>query len=178
MKKSVVFLLLLVMSVAGGCAAFAEENDLPPEQKLEEARLRQAEMERIAQEIGLEHARPYEDRVETNCRDAIVRLCQSESGRYTAYGFISPQYGRMGVLITNQIDGVENWNEFDDYVWNYGGRQPTLTEEDDGYIVLFTYTQGDGSERTVRFDTFDTGTMLEHEKLIGAGRADRLRENA
>ena len=72
----------------------------------------------------------------------------------------------MGVLITNQIDDIENWNEFDDYVWNYGERQPTLTEEDDGYIVLFTYTQGDGSERTVCFDTFDTGTMLEHERLI------------
>ena len=166
MKKSIVFLLLLAMCIGGGHAAFAEETDLLPEQKLEEARLRQTEMERIVQEIGLEHARPYEDRAEAENEDAIVRLCQSESGRYAAYGFISPQYGRMGVLITNRIDGEDNWNEFDGYAWSYGEQQPTLTEEDDGYIVLFTYTQGDGSERTVRFDTFDTGTMWEHEKLI------------
>lgn len=166
MKKGVVFLLALAACVVAGYAAFAEETDLPTEQKLEEAYLRQTEMERIAQKTGLEHARSYEDRVETDRQDAIVQLCRSESGRYTAYGFISPQYGRIGVLITNQIDDIENWNEFDDYVWNYGERQPTLTEEDDGYIVLFTYTQGDGSERTVCFDTFDTGTMLEHERLI------------
>jgi hypothetical protein len=110
----------------------------------------------------LNNAQDYNNEVEDISEDAIVVLCQSESGKYTAYGFISPEYGRTGILIDNIIDGESNWNEFDELTWTYGDSKPTLSEQGE-YNVVFTYTQGNGLEKSICFETFDTGTMAVKE---------------
>lgn len=119
-------------------------------------------MDRITENYGLHNAKDYKNKIEDMSKDAVVILCQSESGKYTAYGFISPEYGQMGILIDNVIDGESNWNYFDEYSWAYGASKPVLSEQGE-YNVIFTYTQGNGLEQTIYFDTFDTGTMSVRE---------------
>lgn len=119
-------------------------------------------MSRITEEYGLENAVNYENEIYDMSKDAIVLLCQSESGKYTAYGFISPEYGKKGILIDNIIDGESNWNYFDKYTWSYDTVKPALQEQGE-YDVIFSFTQENDMERELYFETFDTGTMSVKE---------------
>lgn len=121
-------------------------------------------MDSIVENQGLEGAVDYNSAMQTDLKKAIVSFCKSESGKYTAYGFISAEYGKNGILINNVIDGQDNWNFFEEK-WSYGDTLPTLEEKAD-YEVLFTFTQeNDGKDykRSICFDTYDTGTMTIRE---------------
>lgn len=121
-------------------------------------------MDRITKEQELSKAEDYKSGIDTISRDSIVRLCQSESGRYTAYGFISSEYGKKGILIDYIVDGGSNWNYFFEK-WCYGSILPTL-EENGEYEVTFTFMQeknGNEDIKRIVFDTFDTGTMSMRE---------------
>lgn len=118
----------------------------------------------IAERQGLEGAVDYDSGRQNESEDAIVFLCRSESGKYEAYGFISAEYGKSGILINNKIDGQDNWNFFEES-WSYGDTPPTVEEKAD-YEVLFTFTQennGKADKRSIFFDTYDTGTMTIRE---------------
>lgn len=121
-------------------------------------------MDRITGKQGLNNALDYEKTADGVTDDAIVRLCQSPSGKYTAYGFISPEYGKKGILIDNIIEDESNWNYFEEN-WCYGDVQPAL-EENGEYEVTFTFVQeenGNNHVREICYDTYDTGTMSERE---------------
>lgn len=169
MKKQVytrIWILLLSLFIMGcskptnaGPIDALVENDQTSMLQAETEQLSRWEvMDRIVENYGLNNAQGYQNEIEDRTKDAIVLLCQSESGKYTAYGFISPEYGQTGILIDNIIDGESNWNYFDDYTWTYGDSKPALSEQGE-YGVTFTYTQGNGPEQTIYYDTFDTGTM-------------------
>ena len=123
-------------------------------------------MSRILTDQGLDHAIDYDNGLEDISKDAIVKLCTSESGQYEAYGFISSEYGKTGILLNNILDWGENWNYLEE-PWSYGAAKPTL-EEPAEYEVLFSFTQkNDGKEvvRQIYFDTYDTGTMSMRESV-------------
>lgn len=117
-------------------------------------------MDRILENQKLDEAIMYESGAEDGLKDAIVLLCKSESGKYEAYGFISAEYGKCGILINNIVDGGSNWNYFEEG-WAYGDDRPTLEEKGE-YGVLFTFRQevnGAYETNSMYFDTYDTGTM-------------------
>ena len=120
-------------------------------------------LDRITEKFGVneETARRYDEKFDAG-EDAIVLLCRSESGKFTAYGFISPEYGKQGILIDNIINGESNWNTFEEYGWSYGDVQPTLEEQNE-YDVIFTFLDGDGAQQSVAFESFDTGTVSVRE---------------
>lgn len=163
-------LCLLLIPCIIGCAKSTEKDPTPetPEEVAQGNDLQSAShnqtleigevMDRIIENQGLDHAADYESQAEDLSKDTIVRLCQSESGKYTAYGFISPEYGEKGILIDNMIDGESNWNYFGDYSWSYGSAQPTLQEQDE-YDVIFSFTQEKNKVRELYFEIYDTGTM-------------------
>lgn len=64
----------------------------------------------IADSQGLDGAVDYESGMQDGQKDALVFLCRSESGKYEAYGFISTEYGKNGLLINNVINDQDNWN--------------------------------------------------------------------
>lgn len=116
-------------------------------------------MYEIIDEIGLENAVAYGEAAESFSGNQIVLLCESPSGHYRAYGFSSPEFGMQGILIDNIIDRESNYNFFLQK-WVYSEEQPTLSESDDFYQVIFTLCQ-DRAEgmKTIVFSTYDTGTM-------------------
>ena len=121
-------------------------------------------MDRILVNQGLNNSLEYENGLEDVLKDTIVKLCTSESGQYTAFGFISPEYGRSGILINNILDGQDNWNYFEE-PWSYSSAIPALEEQGE-YKVLFTYSRNNGTKEELRemyFDTYDTGTMSVRE---------------
>lgn len=118
-------------------------------------------MDRVASGIGLENALPFELGYIGLREDALIKLCISESGKYEAYGIISPEYGNRGILLNYIIDGEPNWNYFDT-AWNYGKKDASLRETGE-YEVLFTYYREDHSECELYFDTYETGTMSVRE---------------
>lgn len=114
----------------------------------------------IADSQGLDGAVDYESGMQDGQKDALVFLCRSESGKYEAYGFISTEYGKNGLLINNVINDQDNWNFFEES-WSCGDTLPEFEENGD-YEVIFTFTQGEEGEykeRSIHFDTYDTGTM-------------------
>ena len=118
-----------------------------------------AKMQEMVDKIGLEHAVAYEEGTEDVLSDQIILLCESPSGRYKAYGFISPEYGMNGILIDNVIDQVSNHNFFSKK-WVYSETPPTLSESEDFYQVTFTVCQDqEEGMQEILFDTYDTGTM-------------------
>jgi len=130
-------------------------------------------MDRVASNVGLENAIGYEKGYFGFQKDALIKLCTSESGKYEAYGIISPEYGKRGILLNNIIDGEDNWNYFDSD-WSYGKKPPELIETGD-YEVQFSYSREDESWSELYFDTYETGTMSvrvitqeTQEKLAGA----------
>lgn len=125
---------------------------IPTERELQQV------IDRITQEYDLNNTEAYKNKIEDLSKDAIVLLCQSGSGKYKAYGFISPEYGQQGILIDHVIDGESNWNYFNEWTWAYSTAAPTLTETGE-YDVIFTFTQGNGLEKTFYFECYDTGTM-------------------
>lgn len=114
-------------------------------------------MDRVVSKVGLENAKGYGIGYFKFQEDALIKLCSSESGKYEAYGIISPEYGPRGILLNNIIDGEGNWNYFD-IAWGYGKKDATLLETGE-YEVLFTYYREDHSECELYFDTYETGTM-------------------
>lgn len=115
-------------------------------------------MDRFCAEQGLENAVDYAVGIEEYM---LVRLCVSESGKYEAYGLISPQYGKKGILINNIIDGEYNTNYFEEETWTYASGQPKFEEISD-YEVIFTFWKEEDDFdiiRSIYFDTYDTGTM-------------------
>lgn len=125
---------------------------IPTERELQQV------IDRITQEYDLNNTEAYKNKIEDLSKDAIVLLCQSGSGKYKAYGFISPEYGQQGILIDHVINGESNWNYFNEWTWAYSDAAPTLTETGE-YDVIFTFTQKSGLEQTVYFECYDTGTM-------------------
>lgn len=114
----------------------------------------------IADSQGLDGAVDYESVRQDGQKDALVFLCRSESRKYEAYGFISTEYGKNGLLINNVINDQDNWNFFEES-WSCGDTLPEFEENGD-YEVIFTFTQGkegEYKERSIHFDTYDTGTM-------------------
>lgn len=126
-------------------------------------------MDRISMANGFEKAIAYENKIEgTMLEDVVVLLCTSESGKYEAYGIVSPEYGMNGIVLNNIIDGESNHNYLEEE-WAYGGNKPTLTEQGE-YAVIFSFTQErEGIEeiREIYFDTYDTGTMTENNEVKG-----------
>ena len=115
-------------------------------------------MDQFCAEQGLKNAVDYSAGIEEYM---LVKLCVSESGKYEAYGLISPQYGKKGILINNIIDGEYNTNYFAEETWTYASGQPKL-EEMSTHEVIFTFWKeenGYESIRSIYFDTYDTGTM-------------------
>ena len=117
-------------------------------------------MDRIAGQ-GLEQAIGYEKGYIGLQKDAVIKLCVSESGKYEAYGFISPEYGQRGILLNNIIDGEGNWNYIDSD-WGYGKHVPVI-KEIASHEVQFSYYREDGSWCELIFDTYETGTMSVRE---------------
>lgn len=120
----------------------------------------QVPLERVMNRVvgqGLENAIDYEKGYIGEQKDAVVKLCISESGKFEAYGIISPEYGQRGILLNNIIDGEGNWNYFDSD-WGYGKETPEIIEIAD-YEVQFSYYREDGSWCELIFDTYETGTM-------------------
>lgn len=118
-------------------------------------------MIRILTNQGLDNVLDFEDGSEYPQEDKVILLCTSEGGKYEAFGFVSPEYGTAGILLNNIIDGEDNWNYYYE-TWSYGDVKPTLQEQGE-YGVIFTFTQGNGDEREIYFDTYDTGTMSARE---------------
>ena len=114
-------------------------------------------MDRVASKVGLENAIGYEKGYFELQKDALIKLCTSESGKHEAYGILSPEYGKRGILLNNIIDGEDNWNYFDSD-WGYGKKTPKLIETGD-YEVQFSYYLEDNSWNELYFDTYETGTM-------------------
>ena len=116
-------------------------------------------MQEIVNEIGLENAVAYGEEIQDVLSNQIILLCESPSGHYKAYGFISPEYGMNGILIDNIIDQQSNHNFFSQK-WVYSKICPTLNESDDFYQVIFTICQNqEEGMKEILFDTYDTGTM-------------------
>lgn len=123
--------VLFLMPCLAGCGV-KEENK---EQVAETARLEQNSesgtipesqtlslidvMYSIADSQGLDGAVDYESVRQDGQKDALVFLCRSESGKYEAYGFISTEYGKNGLLINNVINDQDNWNFFEES-WSCG----------------------------------------------------------
>ncbi len=114
-------------------------------------------MDRVASDIGLKNAIGYEKGYIGLQKDALIKLCVSKTGKYEAYGIISPEYGQRGILLNNIIDGEDNWNYFDSN-WGYGKHVPVI-KETVPYEVQFSYYLEDGSWIELEFDTYETGTM-------------------
>lgn len=116
-------------------------------------------MNAVIDAIGLENAIDYREAGNNFSEDQIVFLCESPSGRYKAYGFISSEYGMQGILIDDIIDNVSNYNYFWEK-WVYSTECPMLSESDDFYQVIFTICQDeDEGMKEIHFMTYDTGTM-------------------
>ncbi len=116
-------------------------------------------MQEIVDKIGLENAVAYEEGVGDILSDQIILLCESPSGHYKAYGFISPEYGMNGILIDNIINQQSNYNFFSQK-WVYSENTPTLNESDDFCQVTFTICQNqEEGMQEISFVTYDTGTM-------------------
>ncbi len=115
-------------------------------------------MDRFCAEQGLENAVDYAAGIEEYM---LVRLCVSESGKYEAYGLISPEYGKKGILINNIIDGEYNTNYFEEETWTYASGQPEFEEISDYEVVFTFWKEENGFDviRSIYFDTYDTGTM-------------------
>ena len=169
-------ILLFMISCVTGCGINKENRELLTEtatieENSEASKLLKSQtlslndvMDSIVEIQGLEGAVDYNSAMQNDLKDAIVFLCKSESGKYEAYGFISAEYGKNGILINNVIDGQDNWNFFEEK-WSYGDTLPTLEEKAD-YEVFFTFTQENGGKdykRSIYFDTYDTGTMTMRE---------------
>lgn len=121
------------------------------------------EMNRIIEEIGLENAADYNDGMEDIAKDRIILLCESPDGRFQAYGFISPAYGKQGILINNIINGEDNHNYFYEK-WVYSDERPSFIASDDFYQVTFTICQDEAEGmKEIHFYTYDTGTMDPEE---------------
>lgn len=170
------FVILLFMSCVAGCGTNQEKKEpvtepAAIEESSETGKMPESQtasltdvMYSIAERQGLEGAVDYDSGRQKESEDAIVFLCRSESGKYEAYGFISTEYGKNGILINNKIDGQDNWNFFEES-WSYGDTPPTMEEKAD-YEVLFTFAQennGKADKRSIYFDTYDTGTMSVRE---------------
>ncbi len=159
MKKAAYILtvgVVCIMLTACGGKDNTIENDTTNDRE-EEIPL--AKMQEMVDKIGLEHAVAYEEGTEDVLSDQIILLCESPSGRYKAYGFISPEYGMNGILIDNIIDQVSNHNFFSKK-WVYSETPPTLSESEDFYQVTFTVCQNqEEGMQEILFDTYDTGTM-------------------
>lgn len=120
-------------------------------------------MNEIMNEVGVENAVDYDERIEDVWKNQIIFLCESQSGRYKAYGFISPEYGMQGILIDNIIENTSNHNYFLKK-WAYSAERPTLSESDDFYQVTFTVGQSEEEGmQEIHFTTYDTGTMSAEE---------------
>ena len=116
-------------------------------------------MQEIVDKIGLENATDYGEGIEDILSNQIIFLCESPSGHYKAYGFISPEYGMNGILIDNIINQQSNYNFFSQK-WVYSENPPTLNESDDFYQVIFTICQNqEEGMKEISFATYDTGTM-------------------
>lgn len=116
-------------------------------------------MQEIVDKIGLENAAAYEEGIGDILSNQIILLCESPSGHYKAYGFISPEYGMHGILIDNIINQQSNYNFFSQK-WVYSENPPTLNESDDFYQVTFTICQNqEEGMQEISFVTYDTGTM-------------------
>ena len=116
-------------------------------------------MQEIVDKIGLENAAAYEEGIGDILSNQIILLCESPSGHYKAYGFISPEYGMHGILIDNIINQQSNYNFFSQK-WVYSENTPTLNESDDFYQVTFTICQNqEEGMQEISFVTYDTGTM-------------------
>ena len=116
-------------------------------------------MQEIVDKIGLENAAAYEEGIGDILSNQIIFLCESPSGHYKAYGFISPEYGMNGILIDNIINQQSNYNFFSQK-WVYSENTPTLNESDDFYQVTFTICQNqEEGMQEISFVTYDTGTM-------------------
>ena len=116
-------------------------------------------MQEIVDKIGLENAVAYEEGIGDILSNQIILLCESPSGHYKAYGFISPEYGMHGILIDNIINQQSNYNFFSQK-WVYSENTPTLNESDDFYQVTFTICQNqEEGMQEISFVTYDTGTM-------------------
>lgn len=168
-------ILLLILCISGYSKSLSENKAIEVLESVERTDILQSTsayqipelwqvMDRITKEQELSKAEDYQSEIDNLSKDLIVRLCQSESGKYTAYGFISFEYGKKGILIDNVIDGGSNWNYFLEE-WCWGDTLPTL-EENGKYEVTFTFMQEENGNKEVKrivFDTFDTGTMAMRE---------------
>lgn len=170
MRMRTGIVVLSVAALMGGCGGNAVSRDGVDSKMAETASFSQPAAEtsaaqmsleevmfRISEDYDLNLAERWENPVEDLSEDALVLLCQSEDQKYAAYGFISPEYGKKGILMNNIIDGDGNWNYFE-YSWDYGERKPSLKEQGE-YGAVFAFTGGDGEEREIYFETFETGTM-------------------
>lgn len=117
-------------------------------------------VERVENKISKEQVVPYSNKIEDESKDQVVLLAKSENGKFVAYGIISPEYGKRGILINNIIDNKDNINHFDE-TWTYGSEQPSLVQTND-YAVTFKFSQkkdGKDAIKEIKFETYDTGTM-------------------
>ncbi len=119
-------------------------------------------MERITRDKGFyleDDAKKYEETIENITEDAVVLLCQSESKKYTVYGFISPEYGKLGIMIDYVMDDNSSFLKFlGPYTWAYSETIPSVTEVGEHEGVL-RFTQGDGTESELRFEVNETGQI-------------------
>lgn len=122
-------------------------------------------MDRIVSETGLDKAVPFENTITLDIQDALILLCSTEDGRYEAYGTFSKEYGTMGIILNNRIDGMDNTNYLEE-AWDYSYVQPQIYEMEDGKVA-FSFVTGSGTgiskEKLILFETFDTGTMKPNE---------------
>lgn len=103
--------------------------------------------------------------------DRMVRLAETDDGKFIAYGFVSPEYGNRGVVIDYRMKEEEsNYNYFD-WTWSPYYFLPWLEAGDldhDGRDELVSYLcAGRGTsfhrEQLVVFETYNTGHLEAYE---------------
>lgn len=120
----------------------------------------QTVMDRVVSSQNLDDALDYEANITELSEDSLILLCTSESGKYEAYGIVSPEYGMNGILLNYRIDGENNYNYLEES-FGYGSANLQELGENE---VLFAFTQENGAVRELHFETFDTGTMSLKEE--------------
>lgn len=127
-----------------------------------------AVMDRLVETIGTDNALPFNHTADIlPDKDALIKLCVSQDGKYEAYGCISPEYGFQGIILNDIIDGESNHNYLYEE-WKDTDMQPQLiTLDQEQYQVALiepVYVNGVLTKHIRYFTGHDTGTLTEQDK--------------
>lgn len=151
---------------AGGQTQESGQTETPPlSQVMDRIILKNQDLDQVEDfETNWEHLKDMDDDIP---KDRMVRLAGTDDGMYTAYGFISPEYGYRGIVIDYRMKKEEsNFNYFD-WDWDMYFNAPWLEagdlDHDGRNEVVFCPCAGRGTsyyrEYLVVFETYNTGRL-------------------